>query len=423
MSSALDRFEQSLVAASQTLTERAALEESPGALLATAEDGAGAGLGRRGRPLRRLRSLSLVAQLVVAVASLTACAGVAVAGYALFSGGPARELASFECQMNGGTQSIIPAITGSPLVDCAAQWPQASGGQETAPSLAIWGADNGQQLVAVAVPESAGPPAGDHYNWLRLTDSWTVDLPVVVLNDQLNNIDLPFNSGATDACSFAASDIAAVRSLLSADSLAAWHVSLRPQNGQLASGCQNVFVANVDGLDRTVELMQAAPQSASPPSASAPTTDATATSGTVTTGAATITAATGAAPTPTAGAGASTGSDSDSQAIARGAALAYSQLKQLYASVNATLASSCESVTDATALWTRSAQSAGFTPATLAFWHQVNVEPRVDPNTFFDHYTLYQQPASQNTGKCAHVLVMDVPGSGVANVYVARIAL
>jgi hypothetical protein len=419
MSSALDRFERSLVAASRALAASEGAQTQPSAVSEAAHGLTDGPAARRRRPLRRLRSLGLVSQLVVAVASLTVCAGVAVAGYSLFTGGPARELASFECQMNNGPEAIIAAITGSPLVDCAAAWPSASGGQEAAPPLAIWGADNGQRLVAVAGPVSAGPPAGQHYNWRRLPDSWTVDLSVVVLSDQLNNIDLPFNSGATNTCSFAANDIAAVRSLLSTDNLSAWRVILRPQDGQLASGCQNVFVANVDGQNRTVVLMQASPPSSLPPTTSSATSTTTLTTGAATT---TTAATTGAAPTPTVSAGASTSSDSYSQAMARGAELAYGQLKQLYASVNSTLAGSCESVTDAAALWTQEAQGAGFSPATLAFWHQTNAQSQLDPNTFFDHYTLYEQPASQDTGDCAHVLVMDVPGSGVANVYIARIA-
>jgi hypothetical protein len=37
------------------------------------------------------------------------------------------------------------------------------------------------------------------------------------------------------------------------------------------------------------------------------------------------------------------------------------------------------------------------------------------------YYTLVEQPASQRTGSCAHVLVMRA-GGGALSVYVARIA-
>ncbi len=187
--------------------------------------------GRR-RLLHRLRSLHLVARMAVAVASLSAFAGVAVAAYAIFSGGAARELPAFECETATHVTTIIPALTGSPLVDCAASWPSATGGRDAAPPLAIWGADDGQRLVAIAGPVTAGPPAdSQHFHWQRLPDSWTVDLPIVVLNDQLNNITLPFNSGITSTGSYASPDIAEVRSLLNAGGLEDWRVTLRAQHG------------------------------------------------------------------------------------------------------------------------------------------------------------------------------------------------
>jgi hypothetical protein len=369
-----------------------------------------------------LRSLSFVAQLTVAMVSLSVCAGAAVAAYVVFEGGAARELPSFECQTDGRMTTIIPAITGSPLVDCAASWPQASGGREAAPPLTIWGAADGQRLVAVAGPASAGPPAGgNNFHWRRLPDSWTVDLPLVALNDQLNNISLPFNPGPTSVCSFSGPDIAAVRSLLTADGLDDWNVTMRRQNGPVATGCQVVFAANVDAQHRTVELLQAELQpvpTMTEGTSAAPDTD-TATAGT-TPATDTVTSAASSAATSTTGS--PTIADSYAQSLMRDAQLARTQLRQLYTTVNATLSANCESVADAAALWSQAAQADGFTPATLAFWRQANDGQSLDPRTFPHHYTLYEQPASQDTGRCAHVLVMVVPGSGLANVYAARIA-
>jgi hypothetical protein len=393
--------------------------------------------GPRRRPLRRLRSLSLAARVAVALVSLSVFAGVAVAAYVVFAGGAALELPSFDCQIAAHVATSTPAITGSPLVDCAAAWPQATGGQQAAPPLAIWGADDGQRLVAVASPVSAGPPADrDHFHWRRLPDTWTVDLPVVALNDQLNNISLPFNPGITSTCSYGGADIAAVRSLLHADGLYDWHVTLQAQNGQLSTGCQIVIAANVDAQNRTVELVQAPPQASSIPTTTSGTNPAAAVTTTVTTGTvpSTSTATTSTGPTTSAATSGTTPandtttvasptlSDRYAQSLAHEAQLAQAQLQQLYTTVNAKLSANCESVADAAALWTQTAKTEGFTPATLAFWRQANDGKRLDPSAFPRHYTLYEQPASQNTGMCAHVLVMVVPGSGLANVYAARIA-
>jgi hypothetical protein len=108
---------------------------------------------------------------------------------------------------------------------------------------------------------------------------------------------------------------------------------------------------------------------------------------------------------------------------------AYHQLLGLYTDVNRQLSARCESVPAAAQLWTRTARAAGYTPATLALWKAVNghtplpgdLTPRnlaLSP-LFSRAYTLYQQPASQQTGRCAHVLVVNA--SGISSVYVARI--
>jgi hypothetical protein len=91
-------------------------------------------------------------------------------------------------------------------------------------------------------------------------------------------------------------------------------------------------------------------------------------------------------------------------------------------SVNATLSANCESVARAAALWTQADKTVSITSATLAFWRHANDGQHVDPTAFPYRDTLYERPASQITGNCAHVLVMVVPGSGLASVYAARIA-
>lgn len=369
MSSALDRFERSLVAASRALSAQGAPASTQG-VPAIGPTGA------RAPRFRRLRSLGRAVQVTLVLGAFCGLAGGAAAAYLLLGDGVTRTLPSFECDLPGNSGAIIPAVTGSPLVDCANAWPSATGGRHAAPHLAIWGPTNGR-LAAIARPASWGPPARS--GWRRLPTSWTVDLQTVELSDQLGNISEPFTSLTSQSCSYLSADVAAVRSLLRIDGLPSWRVSVQGQAGQLSNGCRST-VASVNGQAKAIELIQSPAQSRSPSGSAA-------------------------AVPPT---------------ITRHVTLAHQQLKRLYAAVNRELAGRCESVPAAAALWTRRARAAGFSPATLAVWREANAR-KPNPATFFKHYTLYTQPAQQRTGTCAHVLVMEVPGSGVANVYAARI--
>jgi hypothetical protein len=363
MTPALDTFEQSLVAASRALHASdlsASIEGAPAAARSR----------RPGRELlRRLRSLGALAQAGVAIALLTGCAGVAVAGYVLLAGSQARQLPSFECEVDGW-DAITNAVTGSPIADCRATWPSASGGREASPPLAIWGVTNGQQLVAVVRPVRLGPPRSERgLRWARLPDTWTVDLPIVALQDQLDNIDTPFRS-LPGECSYVAGDFAAVRSLLTADGLSDWKVQVQASEGEVSGGCRPT-AASVLGPSQTVLLSQMPAQTAG--SASSP-------------------------------------------AVQR-ALQAHNRLVNLYREVSRRLSSTCVSVPAAARLWISLARTVGYRQATLAWWHQINAGSRAGDDR---HFTLYEQPAWQHTGQCAHVLVM-AEGGGLTNVYVARI--
>ena len=227
MSSALDTFEHSLVAASRELSAPA--PETP-------PDGTPD--RRRKRPgrrlLRRLRSFGAMAQVGIAVGALSGGVGVAIAAYLLLAGAQARMLPEFECEI-ASSDAAIQAVTGSPIADCATIWPSASGGRELAPPLAVWGVTTGQKLVALVRDARLGPPPAAHgQRWARLPNSWTVDLPIVALNDQLSNIDQPFTSLPQPKCSYTDADVAAVRSLLQADGLRGWKVQVRGSNAPLS---------------------------------------------------------------------------------------------------------------------------------------------------------------------------------------------
>ena len=365
MTPALDTFEHSLVAASRALHA-----SDPSASIAGAP-AAARPRQPRGGLLRRLRALGALAQVAVAVAVLTCCAGGAVAGYLLLAGAQARQLPSFECEINGSLTAIANAVTGNPIVDCRALWPSASAGREVAPPLAVWGVTNGRQLVAVARPLRLGPPRSERgQRWARLPNTWTVDLPIVVLQDQVSNIDRPFTP-LPGECSYAARDVAAVRSLLVTDGLSDWKVQVEASAGPVSIGCRPI-VASVLGPSRTVLLSQLPAQS---------------------------------------------GGQASLSVAARSALRAHNRLLSLYREVSRRLSRMCASVPAASALWVRLARAAGYRQATLAWWHQINFGARAGDGR---HFTLYEQPASQHTGQCAHVLVM-VEGGGSTNVYVARI--
>jgi hypothetical protein len=270
---------------------------------------------------------------------------------------------------------MTQAVTGSPVVDCATIWPSASGGREAAPPLAVWGVRNGQRLVAIVRPARLGPPSGGYRHWARLPASWSVDLPIVALNDQLSNIDQPFIDLPQPICSYAHADVAAVRSLLLADGLSGWKVEVSGSNMPVSRGCRPTTPI-VDGANRRVLLVQFSAQKAEQ----------------------------GAAPAM--------------QTIDRNVMYAYRQLLGLFTDVNRQLSTSCQSVPAAARLWTRAAHAAGYKPATLTWWRALNANGPGD--TVAKRYTLYLQPESQRTGRCAHVLVMGAPGAGPPNVYVAR---
>ncbi len=79
------------------------------------------------------------------------------------------------------------------------------------------------------------PATSGGQRWARLPNTWTVDLPIVALQDQLANIDTPFTS-LPGQCSYAARDVAAVRSLLVADGLSDWKVQVPASSGPVSDG-------------------------------------------------------------------------------------------------------------------------------------------------------------------------------------------
>ncbi|HWF74645.1 MAG TPA: hypothetical protein VG186_14940 [Solirubrobacteraceae bacterium] len=360
MSTALDHFERELVKASERLHAQAQpVSPAPS----------------RSRGLvRRARQLSAAVQVGLAVSTVSALGGTAA--WLFLSGEHTKSLASVECNTSRRISAIINTVTGDPVVDCATAWASATAGAAAAPPLTAWGRDTGRD-AAVVQPTSWGPPRGG--GWRRLPVGWTVNLGVVELTDQLGDISTSLSGAAMGpsggpSCSYARSDEALVRSLLEADGLGSWRVVANPSVHPAGppAGCR-VTTPIVDAGARTVELVQGPPV---PRSHLTPGE--------------------------------------------RAGALANRRLATLAKRVNGMLATRCQSVDAAAALWVSQASVAGFRTTTLAYYRALNRAPNPGVRLSSYYYTLVKQPATQHTGRCAHVLVMRA-GGGATTVYAARI--
>jgi hypothetical protein len=379
MSTALDDFERALVNASGALHAEAELAHT------TPSHGSASRTPSRWHLIRRARQLSIALQLGLALSTFSALAAGGTVAYLVLSANQTKTLAALECNVTHTSTAIINTITGNPIVDCALTWPSATAGRAAAPPLTAWGLANNTK-TAVVQPTSWGAPAriGGEM-WRRLPADWTVNLNVVELTDQLNDISTklsgtPIGLSGGPPCTYAQRDEQIVRSLLTADGLSSWHIALSPTNpGEIVStGCR-LTIPNIDGAARTVQLLQA-------------------------------------------GATQNVHLPPKEQHNANDTAVTNRNLAALGRGVNRALATRCESVNGAAALWALKAHAAGLDPTSLAYYRTLNAAPDPVPSRLaFDYYTLVKQPASQRTGSCAHILVMR-GGGGNLTVYAARIA-
>lgn len=383
MNTALDDFERMLVSAASQLGASAtdggeALKTPPGRK----------GAARR----RRLGGLAALPLAWLAVGATALAAGGGVTAWVLLNNGnTAQTLASFECSLTHTSTAGVPAVTGSPLTDCAAWWPSATGGHASAPSLSAWvGVANVPvPFNAVVRPTAWGRPPTDWarfppnakrvlVHWQPLPSNWTVNLGVVVLTDQLNAI--PSGMSPTTPCTYANHAVGVVRGLLAADNLRSWHVVLQASRGSVSSACRPI-IPNVDGGIRTVQLVQLSPAKTHRP----PTLP------------------------------------HDEQKLLAENRVLNQTIVSAQQRISTTLAHRCVSVSQAAANWTTVARRAGLNQTTLAYYRELNTGQQPIPSRLLDYYTLVKQPATQNTGRCAHVLVMRY-GGGAIVVYAARIA-
>ena len=198
--------------------------------------------GRRVRaehaPRRRRR-------LVLALAAL-ALAGVATAAtWAVLGSGPARETTSVECVIKG-VDTIIPASSGDPAADCAAEWQREEGA--SAPPLVAY--DNTLGGVTV-LPQSETPPAG--YTRLQSQDVALIELQGS-LDDAVN--------GLNARCLDATAATALTKQRLAQFGFTGWTVAVQ-SGGSGSPGCYDGEYVNP--ASTTVNLVAiGSPQTADP---------------------------------------------------------------------------------------------------------------------------------------------------------------
>jgi hypothetical protein len=190
MSSALDRFEQSLVRASHTLHQQ---QHSAG--------------GRRSSGLRSRGWRIPAGALAIGV---LAAAGTSLLGP---TGNP-REIAQFECG-----EDITASVTGEPVRDCATLWPSMY--HHAPPPLVAWVAETGGAVVVTPVGQ---PPAGG--GWRALPKGWTADSAVLLLHTQLGDITTGIEARP---CWSAPAASALVAAMLHTDELDSWHIRVRTE--------------------------------------------------------------------------------------------------------------------------------------------------------------------------------------------------
>ena len=185
----------------------------------------GRGATRRPGTHRRRR-------LVLAVAVIALAAIATAATWVVLDNGPARETTSVQCLI-GNNDAIIPATTGDPAQDCAANYKRDFG--TAAPALVAY--DNGRGGVTV-IPRSQKPEAG----WKRLVSGQDVDL--IQLQDSLDD----YVNGLNSRCLNGAAATALARAKLAEFGFTGWTVSVRSQGS-----CTNGDY--VDPANETVTLI------------------------------------------------------------------------------------------------------------------------------------------------------------------------
>jgi hypothetical protein len=125
--------------------------------------------------------------LPILLAAAVVVLGAAAVGWA-FLASSGRDSVAVECEIQG-SDTIIPAASGDPVADCAAQWQRDTG--TTAPALVAY--DNGLGGITV-LPASQTPPDG----FTRLPGGAVQNVSMVEMQQWLDDYVSGLNSGCFD---------------------------------------------------------------------------------------------------------------------------------------------------------------------------------------------------------------------------------
>ena len=181
---------------------------------------------------------------IVAGASVLVLAGTAI-GWALTQAS-SRDTVSVQCLISG-SDTIIPAITGDPVADCAAQWRRDHGGEP--PPLVAY--DNGHGGITV-VPADQTPPAGA----TPLPGRALQNVAIVQAQQALDDLIHGLNSGCFDN----ATAVEETTRILTRFGMGDWAVQPAPPSdvpaasGEQAPRERCVGTAIIDAANRTVLL-------------------------------------------------------------------------------------------------------------------------------------------------------------------------
>jgi hypothetical protein len=144
---------------------------------------------RSSRPpgLRHPRAAGRRVRLPVFVGVTLVLAGSAI-GWAITTTS-ARDTVSVQCLNAGGGDTIIPAVTGDPVADCAAQWRRDTGSEP--PPLVAY--DNGHGGITVAPADRPTLPGAS-----PLPDGTTQNVAIVQVQRSLDDLVGGLNSGCFD---------------------------------------------------------------------------------------------------------------------------------------------------------------------------------------------------------------------------------
>ena len=193
---------------------------------------------------RRLRASRSVTALMVAAA--IGIMGGAIAWGAL-SDGSARDTVSVQCLIRGN-DAIIPAATGDPVQDCAANWRRSTGSQP--PELVAY--DNGHGGITVMAADDTPPPGAT-----AMPNGATQNVSLVAVQQSLDD----YVGGLRSGCYDGATATEMTQQTLTRFGLSDWTIgpetdsaattTASPDQGA-AERCTNLAI--LDATTRTVEL-------------------------------------------------------------------------------------------------------------------------------------------------------------------------